>query len=140
MVSCGDYERVLRGSGGEIPVYAGTITQRGGFAIGGLARGIVGSVLPLVKSAIGNAVKRNVKGVIMDKMQGMSLQDSLRKRGREELGRVMRNAADVVTGPPPPKKRKTMKKTKKTPPKKATSVKRGKRVAPTNTPRVDIFG
>ena len=90
----------------------------------------------LKNSAIGKAVKRNVKGMIVDKMfRGMSLEDSARKRGRKELGRVMRDVASAVGGPPPKKKKK---KTKK-PVKKITSVKRTTRIAPTRTPPVDIF-
>ena len=137
-VTCEDFEDVLRG-GGDIPVYAGTISQRGGLAIGGGVRGFIGSVLPIVKSVIGKAVKRNVSGIIADKMlRGMTLQESVAKRGRNELGKVMRDVANVVSAPPP-KKRKTANPVKKTKKKKIT-VKGRTPSRPGRTRAPDIFG
>lgn len=131
LVTCGDYERVLRG-GGEFNVYSGTLGQRGGFSVGGVARGLFGSLLPVVKSSIGKAVKRNVKGMIVDKMfRGMSLEDSARKRGRKELGRVIRDVANAVGGPPV-KKRKTKKR-------QTRRVKRPAHATTKRTRPVDIF-
>lgn len=133
LLTCHDYERVLRG-GGDIGVYSGTLGQRGGFAVGGVARGLIGSLLPVVKSSIGKAVKRNVKGMIVDKVfRGMSLEDSARRRGRKELGRVIRDVANAVGGPPV-KKRKTKKTKRKTGRVKRPALAPRKRTRP-----VDIF-
>ena len=139
-VTCEEYEEVLRG-GGDIPVYSGTLTQRGGFSIGGGVRGFIGSVLPLVKAAVGDAVgkavKRNVAGIITDKMfRGMSLKESAKKRGREEFSRMMRGVASAVDNTPPAKKRKVNPPAKKT---KKKTVKRRTHPTPRRTRVPDIF-
>ena len=137
VISCEDYERVLRGAG-DIPVYAGMLAQRGGFSIGGSVRNFAGSVLPIVKNTIKNAVKRNIHGVMVDKMfKGKSLGDSIRGRGRKELGKVMREVADAVIGEPAPRKKQKVSHPKKK--KKALGSKKGVRSGPGRIRTSDIF-
>lgn len=119
MISCEDYERTLRGAG-EIPVYAGVLSQRGGFSIGGGMRNFLGSVLPIIKTTVKKAVKRNLHGQIIDKIfRGNSFYDSL--VGEE-------------SPTPPKKKKKTV-----TQKKKIRVVKRGRQPIPSRIPRADIF-
>ena len=78
--TCDRYVECLqRGSG--IPMYSGTIMQRG-YGVGGLFRRLASGLLPLLPR-IGKAVASTALGVVSDKMRGVTLSEALKKRGLE---------------------------------------------------------
>ena len=68
-------------SGSGIPVYSGTIMQRG-YGVGGLFRRLDNGLLPFLP-IMGNAVASTALGVASDKMRGVPLSETLKKRGLE---------------------------------------------------------
>ena len=73
-------------SGSGIPVFSGTIMQRG-YGVGGLFRRLASGLLPLLPR-IGKAVASTALGVVSDKMRGVPLSEALKKRGLE-AGKTM---------------------------------------------------
>ena len=72
--TCQQYQACLqRGNG--VPVYSGTIMQRG-YGVGGIFRRLFNGLIPLLPS-IGKAAL----GVASDKMIGIPLSRALKKRG-----------------------------------------------------------
>ena len=78
--TCDQYVECLQ-SGSGIPVYSGTIIQRG-YGVGGLFRRFASGLLPLLPR-IGKAVASTALGVVSDKMRGVPLSEALKKRGLE---------------------------------------------------------
>ena len=78
--TCDQYVECLQ-SGSRIPVYSGTIMQRG-YGVGGLFRRLASGLLPLLPR-IGKAVASTALGVATDKMRGVPLSEALKKRGLE---------------------------------------------------------
>ena len=76
--TCDQYVECLQ-SGSGIPVYSGTIMQRG---YGVLFRRLASGLLPLLPR-IGKAVAYTALGVVSDKMRGVPLSEALKKRGLE---------------------------------------------------------
>ena len=66
--TCDQYVECLQ-SGSGIPVYSGTIQQRG-YGVGGLFRRLASGLLPLLPR-IGKAVASTALGVVSDKMRGV---------------------------------------------------------------------
>lgn len=92
--SCEQYEACLQ-SGNGMPVYSGTIMQRG-YGVGGLFRRLASGILPLLPT-IGKAAL----GVASDKMSGIPLSKALQKRslaaGKELLVRSTRRKRNKTT-------------------------------------------
>ena len=78
--TCDQYVECLQ-SGSGIPVYSGTIMQRG-YGVGGLFRRLACGLLPLLPR-IGKAVASTALGVVSDNMRGVPLSEALKKRGLE---------------------------------------------------------
>ena len=76
--SCEEYEACLQ-TGRGIPVYSGTIMQRG-YGVGGLFRSLANGLLPLLPK-IGKAVAPTALGVAGDKLRGIPLSRALKTRG-----------------------------------------------------------
>ena len=76
--SCAEYEACLQ-SGRGIPVYSGTIMQRG-YGVGGLFRSLANGLLPLLPK-LGKAVAATALGVASDKMRGIPLSRAIKTRG-----------------------------------------------------------
>lgn len=88
------YEAALQ-HGSGIPVYSGTILQRG-HGVGGVFRKLASGLLPLLPT-IGKAAL----GVASDKMSGIPLSQALKRRGLQAGKEVLRSTR---------KPRKTVKK------------------------------
>ena len=97
--TCDQYVECLQ-SGSGIPVYSGTIMQRG-YGVGGLFRGLASDLLPLLPR-IGKAVASTALGVVSDKMRGVPLSEALKKRGLEAGKKLLFNRK-------PAKRKKTVK-------------------------------
>ena len=76
--TCDQYVVCLQ-NGSGIPVYPGTIIQRG-YGVGGLCRCLASGLLPLLPR-IGKAVASTALGVVSDKIRGIPLSEALNKRG-----------------------------------------------------------
>ena len=75
--TCDQYVECLqRGNG--IPLYSGTIMQRG-YGVGGLYRRIASGLLQLLP-IIGKALASTALGVASDNMRGIPLLEALKKR------------------------------------------------------------
>ena len=97
--TCDQYVECLH-SGSGIPVYSGTIMQRG-YGVGGLFRRLASGLLPLLPR-IGKAVVSTALGVVSDKMRGVPLSEALKKRGLEAGKKLLFNRK-------PAKRKKTVK-------------------------------
>ena len=86
--TCDQYVECLQ-SGSGIPVYSGTIMQRG-YGVGGLFRRLASGLLPLLPR-IGKAVASTALGVVSDKMRGVPLSEALKKRGLEAGKKLLFN-------------------------------------------------
>ena len=71
---CDQYVECLQ-SGSGIPVYSGTLMQRG-YGIGGLFRCLANGLLPLLP-IIGKAIAHTALGMVSDKMRGVPLSEAL---------------------------------------------------------------
>ena len=86
--TCDQYVECLQ-SGRGIPVYSGTIMQRG-YGVGGLFRRLASGLLPLLPR-IGKAVASTSLGVVSDKMRGVPLSEALKKCGLEAGKKLLFN-------------------------------------------------
>ena len=102
--TCDQYVECLQ-SGSGIPVYSGTIMQRG-YGVGGLFRRLASGLLPLLPR-IGKAVASTALGVVSDKMRGVPLSEALKKRGLEDGKKLLFNRK-------PAKRKKTVKRRTRT--------------------------
>ena len=102
--TCDQYVECLQ-SGSGIPVYSGTIMQRG-YGVGGLFRRLASGLLPLLPR-IGKAVASTALGVVSDKMRGVPLSEALKKRGLEAGKKLLFNRK-------PAKRKKTVKRRTRT--------------------------
>ena len=66
-------------SGGGMPYYDGTIYQRG-YGVGGLFRGLMSGLLPLLPKAVNFLGKTAIK-VAGDRLKGMPISQSIKTRG-----------------------------------------------------------
>ncbi len=105
--------------GAYFPVYAGSLTQRGG-GLGSIFSSIFRSVTPLLKrgaSAIGKVAMRTGKSLVKDLARGKPVHHSLRKHGSKALKRLASEAIDHITKPteptPAPAPRSQVKKKRK---------------------------
>ena len=94
-------------SGSGIPVYSGTIMQRG-YGVGGLFRRLASGLLTLLPR-IGKTVMSIALGVANDKMRGVPLSEALKKlvknccltgnlqkeKKREDMGYVRQNLFSI---------------------------------------------
>ena len=103
--TCDQYVECLQ-SGSGIPVYSGTIMQRG-YGVGGLFRRLASGLLPLLPR-IGKAVASTALGVVSDKMRGVPLSEALKKRGLEAGKKLLFNRK------PAKRKKKTVKRRTRT--------------------------
>ena len=74
--SCEEYTACLQRGGS--PFYNGSVMQRG-YGIGGLFKGIATTLLPLLPK-IGKFVGKTALGVVSDKLSGVPLSKSVKKR------------------------------------------------------------
>ncbi len=74
--SCDDYVACLQKGGS--PFYSGSVMQRG-HGIGGLFRSLASSLLPLLPK-VGKFVAKTALGVASDKLAGIPLSRSVKKR------------------------------------------------------------
>ena len=90
--SCDDYITCLQRGGG--PYYGGSVVQRG-YGIGGLFRGLATTILPLLPK-VGKFVAKTALGVASDKLSGIPLSKSIKKRsgaaGKNLLMTALSNA------------------------------------------------
>lgn len=100
--SCEQYQACLQRGGGSVPVYSGTIMQRG-YGFGGLFRRLANGLIPLLPS-IGKAAL----GVASDKMSGIPLSRALKTRSLQ-AGKDMLLRTAAATTNAPRKKRKSVK-------------------------------
>ena len=78
--TCDQYVECMQ-SGSGIPMYTGTIMQRG-YGVGGLFRRLASGLLTLLPR-IGKAVASTALVVASDKMRGIHLSGALKRRGLE---------------------------------------------------------
>ena len=102
--TCDQYVECLQ-SGSGIPVYSGTIMQRG-YGVGRLCRRLASGLLPLLPR-IRKAVASTALGVMSDKMRGVPLSEALKKRGLEADKKLLFNRK-------PAKRKKTVKRRTRT--------------------------
>ena len=118
--SCDDYMTCLQRGGG--PYYGGSVMQRG-YGIGGLFRGLATTLLPLLPK-VGKFVAKTALGVASDKLAGIPLTKSVKRRSTAAGKKLIMNA--LSSNPRP-----------------TTSVKRNKRRRPASVKRIrttDAFG
>ena len=72
--------------GGGVPVYSGSVLQRG-YGIGGLFRGLARGLIPLLPK-IGKTIAKTALTVASDKLKGVPVSQSIKKRTLE-TGRDM---------------------------------------------------
>ena len=82
--SCDEYTTCLQRGGS--PAYAGTVMQRG-YGIGGIVKGLTSSLIPLLPK-FGKAAATTAVGICSDKMSGIRLSKSIKKRS-VDTGRSM---------------------------------------------------
>lgn len=87
--SCEDYMTCLQ-RGGSSPFYSGTVMQRG-YGIGGIFKTLGSALLPLLPK-VGKFVAKTAMGVAADKMAGIPLSKSVKKRTMKEGKRAILNA------------------------------------------------
>lgn len=104
--SANEYIKCLQcQSGGGIPYYDGTIYQRG-YGIGGLFRGLMSGLLPLLPKAAKFLGKTAIK-VVGDRIKGVPISESIKTRGIN-AGRTFLLNALKGKGPTKRKRKKTI--------------------------------
>ena len=93
--SCDDYMTCLQRGGG--PYYGGSVMQRG-YGIGGLFKGLATSLLPLLPK-VGKFVAKTALGVASDKLAGIPLSKSVRKRSSAAGKKLIMNALSSTATP-----------------------------------------
>lgn len=119
--SCEDYVACLQRGGS--PFYAGSVMQRG-YGIGGLFKGLAAAVLPLLPK-VGKIAAQTALGVVGDKMAGVPISKSLKKRTTAAGKKMILDAISNKT------------------PKRSPARKRNKTRRPSHTKRIrttDAFG
>ena len=86
--SCDDYMTCLQRGGG--PYYGGSVMQRG-YGIGGLFRGLATTLLPLLPK-VGKFVAKTALGVASDKLAGIPLTKSVKRRSTAAGKKLIMNA------------------------------------------------
>ena len=99
--SCDDYVTCLQKGGG--PYYSGSVMQRG-YGIGGLFRGLASTLLPLLPK-VGKFVAKTALGVASDKLAGVPLSKSVKKRATAAGKKLVLNALSNTPRSAPAKKR-----------------------------------
>ena len=88
--SADDVAGAMLGSG-DIPVYSGSLSQKG-YGIGGLLRGIASKIMPIffakAKSALGNAAL----GVVKDTVSGVPITEALKTHAAAEGRKILGDA------------------------------------------------
>ena len=74
--TCEEYTSCLQRGG--LPVYSGTVMQRG-YGIGGIFKGLASFLIPLLPG-LGKAVVKTAIRVVNDKMPGVPLSQSIKRR------------------------------------------------------------
>ena len=74
--TCEEYTSCLQRGG--LPVYSGTVMQRG-YGIGGIFKGLASFLIPLLPG-LGKAVAKTAIRVVNDKMSGVPLSQSIKRR------------------------------------------------------------
>ena len=120
--SCEEYTACLQRGGS--PFYAGSVMQRG-YGIGGLFRGLANTLLPLLPK-IGKFVAKTALGVAADKLAGIPISKSVKKRASTAGKKAVLDAISNTTSTP---RRRSVKRNKR------TRVKPAKRIR-----RSDVFG
>ena len=105
--SCDDYMACLQRGGG--PYYGGSIMQRG-YGIGGLFRGLATTLLPLLPK-VGKFVAKTALGVASDKLAGIPLSKSVKRRSTAAGKKLIMNALSNTARPKPAAKRNKRRKT-----------------------------
>lgn len=105
------------------PYYSGALYQRG-HGIGGIFGSLFRSLVPLMRNTVGPALKHGAKavareavragaGVASDVLSGQTLEDSIRRRGKQSTGRLVnrgkRKLASALAQHPPKRARKSIK-------------------------------
>ena len=93
--SCDNYMTCLQRGGG--PYYGGSVMQRG-YGIGGLFKGLATSLLPLLPK-VGKFVAKTALGVASDKLAGIPLSKSVRKRSSAAGKKLIMNALSTTATP-----------------------------------------
>ena len=102
--------------GGDLPVYIGSIRQRG-FGILSFLKNIGSTVLPLLRRAVLPAVGEFAGGVLSDLSENRPFKEAIRHRGKTAVGQTWQNIKKQAGGgarkrklqahkPPPAKKKK----------------------------------
>ena len=99
--SCDDYVTCLQKGGG--PHYSGSVMQRG-YGIGGLFRGLASTLIPLLPK-VGKFVAKTALGVASDKLAGVPLSKSVKKRATTARKKLVLNALSNTPRSAPAKKR-----------------------------------
>ena len=99
--SCDDYVTCLQKGGG--PYYSGSVMQRG-YGIGGLFRGLASTLIPLLPK-VGKFVAKTALGVASDKLAGVPLSKSVKKRETTAGKKLVLNALSNTPRSAPAKKR-----------------------------------
>lgn len=110
-VSCEDYMTCLQ-RGGSSPFYSGSAMQRG-YGIGGIFRTLGSALLPLLPK-VGKFVAKTAMGVAADKMAGVPLSRSIKKRASSEGKRAILQAISNSSRPNTTRKRNKRQRTKVT--------------------------
>jgi len=105
------------------PYYSGALYQRG-HGIGGIFGSLFRSLVPLMRNTVAPALKQGAKavareavrasaGVASDVLDGQTLEDSIRRRGKQSTGRLVkqgkRKLATALAGHPSKRARKGIK-------------------------------
>ena len=105
--SCDDYMTCLQRGGG--PYYGGSVMQRG-YGIGGLFRGLATTLLPLLPK-VGKFVAKTALGVASDKLAGIPLSKSVKKRSTAAGKTLIMNALSNTPHRKPATKRNKRRRT-----------------------------
>lgn len=107
--TCDDYVACLQQGGS--PFYKGSVMQRG-YGIGGLFRGLANTLLPLLPK-VGKFVAKTALGVASDKLAGVPLSKSIKKRTTAAGKKLV---LDAISNPLPAKRpaKKNKRRTPKT--------------------------
>ena len=117
---CEEYTACLQRGG--MPVYSGSVMQRG-YGLGGLFKGLATSLIPLLPK-VGKFVAKTAMDVVGDKMAGIPISKSIKKRTTTAGKKMLLNAISNT-----PSQRSTIKRNKR------RRVKSNKRIRAT-----DAFG
>ena len=105
--SCDDYMTCLQRGGG--PYYGGSVMQRG-YGIGGLFRGLATTLLPLLPK-VGKFVAKTALGVASDKLAGVPLSKSVKRRSTAAGKKLIMNALNNTVRPKPAVKKNKRRRT-----------------------------